>query len=472
MNVAQRRTDIALDPTTVRTFANQLRGELIQPKDDGYDDARHVWNGRVDKRPALIARCLDAQDVVSAIAYARSQDLPIAVRGGGHGVGGYGTVDDGLVIDLSPMKTVEVDPIGRVVRAGAGCLVADLDRATQEHALAVPASRISSVGISGLTLGGGMGWLSRTFGLTVDSLLAVEIVTADGAILRASESEHADLFWAVRGGGGNFGVVTSFEYQLHPVGPLILGGILLYPLAAAPKIFRVFRDVMESAPDELAATAVVLTAPPREPFPPALHGQPVVAIAVCYAGDVEDGQRAVQPLRDAGGAALDLIGPMPYLALQSMIDAGAPRGRHYWETSSFVRTLSDEAIDGYVAAIGQPTSPQNQLLLSRLGGAIARVPEAATAFAHRDGAYMLLAAAAWTPDDSRGAEHIAWARGVAAALEPFATGGAYVNDLSDEGEVALGAVYPAATLARLARIKAIYDPGNLFQVNRNIPPAP
>jgi FAD/FMN-containing dehydrogenase len=466
--VAERTAGITLKAAAADALAANLRGELIRPEDGGYEAARRVWNGMIDKRPALIARCADAQDVVHAIAFARTHALPIAVRGGGHSAPGYGTVDGGLVIDLSPLRTVEVDPVARIARAGAGCLLGDLDRATQEHGLAVPAGMVSDTGIAGLTLGGGMGWLSRKHGLTIDNLLAVEIVTADGAILRASEAQHPDLFWAVRGGGGNFGVVTTFEYRLHPVGPTVLAGILLYPFAQAAAVFRAFRDAMDGAPDELAASAVVITAPPHPPFPPALQGQPVVAVAVCYAGDLEEGQRVVRPLREAGEPALDLVGPMPYVALQSMFDAGTPHGLHYWEKSSYVRELTDEALDAYLAAIGEPTSPLSQVLLSRFGGAVGRVPEEATAFAHRDGAYVLFAIAAWAPDDPRGEAHVAWVRGLTAALDPFATGGSYVNAF-DEGGIATA--YRPATLARLARVKATYDPGNVFRLNQNIAPA-
>ncbi len=466
-------TGSALNENALAAFTASLSGgsEVIRPTDEAYDAARRVWNGMIDKRPALIVRCAETNDVVHAVAFARTNALPIAIRGGGHSAPGYGTCDGGLVIDLSPMKQVSVDPIARVARAGAGALLGDLDRATQAHGLAVPAGMVSDTGIAGLTLGGGMGWLSPQFGLTIDNLLAVEIVTADGDVLRASAEEHPDLFWAVRGGSGNFGVVTTFEYRLHPVGPEILGGILLYPIEQAPAVLRHFRDILDAAPDQLGAAAVVITAPPQPPFPPALQGKPVMAIAVCYAGDLTEGERAVQPLREFGEPALDLIGPMPYVAMQSMFDAASPHGLHYWEKSSYLRELSDEAIDAYVAAVGQPTSPFSQVLLSRFGGAIGRVPEDATAFSHRDGAYVLFAIGAWSPEDPERERHIAWVRRLAETLSPVSTGGAYVNGLSEGGAERVRSAYRPATYDRLAKIKAAYDPSNIFHINQNIAPA-
>lgn len=463
----------ALNPNAVAAFTASLSGgsEVIRPADEAYDAARRVWNGMIDKRPALIVRCAGANDVVNAIAFARTNALPVAIRGGGHSAPGYGTCDGGLVIDLSSMKTVDVDPVARVARAGAGALLGDLDRAAQAHGLAVPAGMVSDTGIAGLTLGGGMGWLSRQFGLTVDNLLAVEIVTADGDLLRASADEHPDLFWAVRGGSGNFGIVTTFEYRLHPVGPEILGGFVLYPIEQAPSVLRSFRDIMDGAPDQLGASAVVITAPPQAPFPPALQGKPVLAIAVCYAGDMAEGQRVVQPLREVGEPALDLVGPLPYVAMQSMFDAASPHGLHYWEKSSYLSELSDAAIDAYVSAVSQPTSPLSQALLSRLGGAIGRVPEDATAFSHRDGAYVLFAIGAWSPEDPGVERHIAWVRGLAESLAPVSTGGVYVNGLSEGGNDRVRSAYRPATYDRLAKIKAAYDPTNVFRINQNIVPA-
>lgn len=425
----------------------------------------------IDRRPALIVCCATVEDVRVGLAFAREHDLPVAVRGGGHNVAGFGTCDGGVVLDLSPMKGIAVDPEARTARVEAGCLLSDLDRATQVYGLAVPAGQISHTGIAGLTLGGGLGWLMRQHGLTVDNLLAVELVSAEGEPLRASAAENADLFWAVRGGGGNFGVVVAFEYRLHRVGPTVLGGLLVYPIAQAREVLRHVRGVMAAATDELGLVATVTTAPPAAPFPEALWGRPVLALGLCFAGKIAAGERVVAPLRAFGAPALDLVGPMPYVALQAMSDPAAPHGRHYWEKAGYLAALPDAAIDAFLARTAVPTSPFCGVQLQAMGGAVARVAEGATAFAHRDAPWMFTAVGAWSGDDPEAGRHIGWARGFAEALAPWSTGGVYVNALGEEGADRVRAAYPPATYARLAAIKATYDPGNVFRLNQNIVPA-
>lgn len=461
----------ALDELAVRVFAARLNGVVILPDDPGYDAARRVWNGMIDRRPAVIVRCVGVEDVRAAVGFAREHDLPVAVRGGGHNVAGFGTCDGGLVIDLSLMKGVAVDPEARTARVEAGCLLSDLDRATQVYGLAVPAGQISHTGIAGLTLGGGMGWLMRQHGLTIDNLLAVELVSAEGEPLRASEAENADLFWAVRGGGGNFGVVVAFEYRLHRVGPTVLGGLLVYPIAQARAVLRHARGVMAAATDELGLVALVTTAPPVAPFPEALWGRPVLALGLCFAGKVAAGERVVAPLRAFGAPAIDLVGPMPYVALQAMSDPAAPHGRHYRTKAGYLADLPDEAIDAFLDRAAVPTSPFAVVELQAMGGAVGRVPEGATAFAHRDAAWMFNAIGAWPAADPEAERHIGWARRVAEALAPWSTGGVYVNTLGEEGADRVRAAYRPATYARLAAIKSKYDPGNVFRLNQNILPA-
>ena len=461
----------ALVEPAVRDFAAGLRGVAIGPDDAGYDAARRVWNGMIDRYPALVVRAAAVGDVIAAIRFAREHDLVVAVRGGGHNVAGFGTCDGGLVIDLSLMKGIAVDPEGRVARAEPGCLLGDLDRATQVYGLAVPAGLISHTGIAGLTLGGGVGWLMRKFGLTVDNLLAVELVTAEGEVVRASATERPDLFWAVRGGGGNFGIVTAFEYRLHPVRPEVLAGLVIYPMAQARDAMRFGRDLATGAPDELGLMFAAITAPPAAPFPEELWGRPVFAVGVCYAGSVAEGEAVVRPLRGFGAPALDLVRPMPYAALQAISDPSAPHGRHYWEKSGNLRALDDDAIDAFLARGAEPTSPLSGVQVSLMGGAVSRVPIDATAFAHRDAAWIFTAIAAWDGDDPAPARHVAWARGFEDVLAPWATGGVYVNAIAGEGADRVRAAYPPATYARLARIKAEYDPTNVFRLNQNIAPA-
>ena len=458
-----------LGDATLQDLRESLQGSLILPGAEEYDTARQLWNGMIDRRPALIVRCVSSNDVVAGVQFARSHGLVLAVRGGGHSMAGASMCDGGLVLDLSPMKAIQVDPDARTARAEAGVLLGELDAATQEHGLAVPAGQISHTGIAGLTLGGGTGWLMRKYGLTIDHLLAVEIVTADGRTLRASESEHQELFWGVRGGGGNFGVVTAFEYSLVPVGPLVLAGPLMYTLDKADAVLRHWSAFMADAPDELMSFAVLLTVPPHAPFPEHLWGHQVLAVDTCFAGSIDEGMQVVQPLRDFGDPDLDMIGPMPFTVRQSSLDGTAVPGLHYYEKGHFLREI-DGGIPAMLAAYPNVPSPRTHVILGAMGGAIGRVAPDATAFAHREAPYMVWIIGTWTPDASA-ETNIGWVRGLFADLTPISTGGVYVNALSNEGADRVRAAYRPATYDRLVALKNEYDPTNLFRLNQNIAPS-
>ena len=454
--------------TRLDDLRGKFSGSLIAPGDAEYESARQVWNGMIDRRPALVARCASEGDVKSALAYARAERLAIAVRGGAHNVAGNATVEGGIVIDLSQMKAVRVDAQRRVAVAGPGLNWGELDRVTQEAGLAVTGGLISSTGIAGLTLGGGIGWLMRKHGLTIDNLLAAEVVTIEGEAVRASAKENADLFWALRGGGGNFGIVTKFEFQLHPVSQVI-AGMTLYPAQRAAAMLGYFREICESAPDELTPLFAFLTAPPAPFVPETLRLQPVVAIVLCYAGEPAEGERVVRPIKSFGPPAADLIGPMPYLALQSMLDAGAPAGlQNYWK-ASFLSGLGDAAIETIVDHAARARSPLAQVHLHLMGGAVARVPAGATAFAHRQAAFAMNIVGTWA--DPAGNElHTRWVREFSQAMTPHDAPGVYVNFLGDEGEERVRAAYGAKTYSRLQEVKAKYDPENAFRLNQNIQP--
>jgi FAD/FMN-containing dehydrogenase len=448
-----------LETEALRELETALRGEVFRPGHPDYDPARTLFNAMIDKHPALIARCRTAPDVQRALEFAQRHHLPIAVRGGGHNIAGKALCDDGVVIDLSVMKEVRVDPAARTVRAGAGLTWGEFDRATQAHGLATTGGFISTTGIGGLTLGGGLGWLMRTYGLACDNLRSVEVVTADGQ-LRVADAEHEpDLFWAVRGGGGNFGVVTSFEYQLHPVGQL-LAGVVFYPVDQARDALRFYRELMATAPDELMAYALFLTSP---------EGVPLFGIAACYVGPVETGERMLGPLRGFGRPVADLIQPMSYLQLQSMFDPGFPAGRlNYWK-SSFLRELSDEAIDTLVARLAAFPSPLSAFALEPLGGAVSRVGVDQTAFPHRKVGFSLVIVSMWT-DPAESARQIEWTREFWNAMQPFSSEAVYVNYLDTDEAERVPAAYGAATYQRLRRIKERYDPENFFRSNQNIAP--
>jgi FAD/FMN-containing dehydrogenase len=445
-----------------------LRGTLLTPGDVGYDVARRVYNGRIDRCPALIARCADAADVVRAVRFARDVGWRPAVRGGGHSAAGHGTRDGGLVIDLSAMKRVEVDAASRVARAQAGLTWGELDGASQAAGLATTGGRISSTGVAGVTLGGGYGWLMRRHGLTVDSLRSVEIVTADGELVTASATEEPDLFWAVRGGGGNFGVVTALELSLHAVGPLVIGGAAFYPAARAVQVADVFRELMAESSDALGAQLNFLIAPPAPFIPPALRGVPVVAIAVCHAGGPADASRDLAPLAALGAPLKSFIKPRPYLSMQRLFDHAGVFGRRTYGRSGHLAALGDTLVEQLVAHAERMTSPLSIVMLSALGGAVARVGEDETAIGNRATACDLTNDAVWE-DPEETPRHVDWVESCWAAVRPY-TSGVYVNELGDEGEARVREAYPPATYRRLAALKHRYDPRNFFRGNQNISP--
>jgi FAD/FMN-containing dehydrogenase len=443
---------------------------LLTPSDPGYDVARAVWNGAIDRRPALIARCADADDVAAALALARERGLEVAVRGGGHGVAGWAVCDGGLVIDLSPMRAVAVDARARTARAGGGVLWGELDAATQRHGLATVGGIVTHTGIAGLTLGGGIGWLMRKHGATVDNLLSAELVTADGRRLTASAAEHPELFWGLRGGGGNFGVVTSFEYRLHAVGPAVLAGPIYYALEDGPDVLRHYRDFIADAPDELTTILNLRPAPPLPFLPPELHGRPVVTIVACYAGDPVDGERVLRALRSFGRPLVDAIAPRPYVEVQRLFDPAVPHGWHYYWKSWEVPPLTDETIDLLVEHAARIASPRSYIIVFQLGGAIARVPADDTAYPQRGAAHNVNINAVWVEGDKDAGAHIRWAREAFAALEPTAAGRAYVNFMADEGQERVRAAFGPERYARLRAVKRRYDPDNVFRRNANIAP--
>jgi FAD/FMN-containing dehydrogenase len=439
---------------------NALRGEVVSPADDGYDEVRRVWNGMFDRRPGAIARCAGAADVLAAVNHARERNLLVSVRGGGHSFPGYSVCDGGLMIDLSRMKGIRVDPVARRVRAEPGVTWGELDRETQSFGLATTGGMISHTGIAGLTLGGGFGWLARKHGLVIDNLLSADIVTADGRLVHAAADQNPELFWGLRGGGGNFGVVTSFEYRLHPLGP-VYGGLIAYPLSEARQVLRGFGEAMQSAPDELCAAGLMLTTP---------DGHPAVGIAPAYTGsDLGEGRRVSEPLRKLGSVVMEQLGPMPYPALQSMLDASAIPYRRYYMRSNFMNDVSDDAIDIFAEFYRRVPSPFTAVVIVNLGGAVRRVPADATAYYHRGAPYTMSVIHCWL--DARDDEpNITWLRELWDRLAPHLPEGVYVNELHDEGADRVRAAYGPA-YPRLAALKRQYDPANFFRLNQNIQPA-
>jgi FAD/FMN-containing dehydrogenase len=463
-------TQGVLGAATLKEFEDGLNGEMVKPGDGGYDEARSIWNGAHDARPAVIARCADASDVRHAVGFARSEGLEVAVRGGSHSIPGFSTVEGGIVIDLSPMKGIEVDAGGRTAVAEGGVIWGELDAATQEHGLATTGGLVSTTGVAGFTLGGGIGWLMRKHGLACDSLRSAEVVTADGQVLTASATENPDLFWALRGGGGNFGVVTSFEFDLHPVGPTVTAGPVFYPGDRAEEILRFYRDFARDLPDELTTFANLLTAPPAPFLPEEWHGKKLIALIGCYAGDPEEGAKAMQPLRDLGDPVADLVGPMPYVQIQGLVDALYPRGTKAYMKAGYMRDLDDKAIETLVRYHQDATSPASEIHVHHFGGAVARADADETAYGERQAPYVLnIIAMSHEPGGLD--THIDWAHRLYAEIEPSLTGGAYINFLSSEGEDRVEAAYGAEKFARLRGLKDRYDPTNLFHLNQNIPPS-
>ncbi len=451
-------------------LGSMLRGELLVPASVGYDAGRRIWNGAIDRRPAGIARCAGVADVLAAVRYARERDLVVAVRSGGHGVGGHALCDGGLVIDLSPMRGIRVDPAARTARAEAGVLWGELDRETQHFGLATVGGIVTHTGIAGLTLGGGIGWLMRKYGATVDNLLSVDLVTADGELVTASEDHNADLFWGVRGAGANFGIVTSFEYRLHPVGPIVLAGPIFHHLDDAREVLRFYREFAATAPDELTTIVELELAPPLQILPEDVHGKPIVMVGACYAGSPEDGEEVVRPLKEFGNPIADLLEPKPYLALQSMFDPLVPHGWHRYWKSVELPPLTDDAIDTLIDHTSRITSPRSYTIVLQLGGALARVAEDATAFGQRDAAHNVVVNAVWTEDDPDARGHIAWARDFFDAVQPHGRDRVYVNFLGEEGPDRVRQAYGTEKYDRLVALKREYDPTNFFRLNQNIPP--
>ena len=452
-------TAIAAPAAPLRALG--FTGRLVERADPEYDRARAGWNGAVDRRPAAVAYASDADDVAAAIRASRAVGLPFTVRAGGHSVSGRSVRDGALCIDLRALRAVRVDPRTALVRVGGGALLGELDAATQEHGLAVPAGQISHTGVAGLTLGGGLGWLMRPHGLTVDSLQAAEVVLADGEIVRAGADEHPDLFWALRGGGGDFGAVTGFEFRAHRVGPMVLGGLLVHPWEHARAALQAARDLMAGAPEELTVFVALITAPPEAPFPAELHSRPAVAVALAWTGDRAVGERAIAPLRSDPEPLLDLVGPMPYVALQSMLDATAPHGRHYYDRMHYLPAVSDAFIDTLLAAFETTPAPQCHVMTAWMGGAIDRVAQDATAFGHRGSRALT-----WIigcSGDGPVAPAADWVRAAWTATAPFASAGVYVNALEPERPVR--DAYAARTWDRLIDVKRRYDPDGCFSGN-------
>lgn len=448
----------------------RFRGALLRPGEEGYDEARRVWNGAIDRRPALIARCAGADDVATAVRLGRERNLPISVRGGGHAVAGHAVCDGGLMIDLSLMKAISVDPAARTARAAGGVLWGELDRATQQFGLATTGGIISHTGIAGLTLGGGLGHLMRKHGLTVDNLLAVDLVTADGEPMHVTAETDPELFWGLRGGGGNFGIATAFEYQLHPVGPMVLAGPMFWDLADAPAVLRFVRDLSPGAPDDLGIAIALTTAPPAPFMPLDRVGKPVIGLVLVWCGaDHDAGQQVIAPFRGVGSPIVDLVRPFPYVAVQSMLDSGAPHGRHYYWKGHRIADLSDEVIDLIVSRAAAPTSPFSQIGGWAVGGAVSRVDPASTAVGRREVGFEINTTAGWAPSDPDPGRHIAWVREGWEALRPHSVG-VYANFLSDEDATGLEAAY-GDRLRRLTALKDRYDPDNVFHLNANIPPS-
>jgi FAD/FMN-containing dehydrogenase len=465
LDIAARAGPVKTVPgASVEALAGGLRGALLQPGAPGYDTARNIWNGMIDRHPALIVRCAGTADVVAAVRFARTHDLLVAVKGGGHNVAGNAVCDGGLMIDLTEMRGVHVDPVARRAQAQGGATWGDFDAETQLYGLATTGGLISSTGVAGLTLGGGIGWLSKSHGLACDNLISVDLVTADGDILTASETENSELFWGLKGGGGNFGIATSFEFQLHPVGPEVFGGMVVYPLEQALDCLALFRELMAGAPDQLAGMAVMGSAP---------DGQKAVILFTVYNGDPKEGEALLQPMREMGAPILDTMGVMPYRVVQTLIDASVPHGRRYYFKSSFLDALPDDAIETVIEQRVKCPSPQSKIIIEFLGGAFGRVPREATVFDHRRARHNLLVIGAWE-DAAADDTNRAWARETWAVMQDHASEGVYINYLgteADEGSDRVRAALGPGKYDRLVALKTRYDPDNMFRMNQNIRPA-
>ncbi|MGH2577517.1 MAG: FAD-binding oxidoreductase, partial [Actinomycetota bacterium] len=452
--------EIAVDQEALEQLAGRFRGELITPRDRAFDDQRKIWNGSIDRRPALIARCAGVADVIAAVQFARKQGLLVALRSGGHSYPGLSVCDAGIVIDLGQMKGIRVDPEARTVRAQAGVLLGEMDRETQAFGHAVPAGIVTHTGLAGLTLGGGVGWLQRKHGLTIDQLLSVDVVTAEGELVRASEEENADLFWGLRGGGGNFGIVTEFEFRLNPVGPMVLAGPVIWPMEDSPQVLRFYREWIQEVPEELTTIVTFRRVLPVPSVPEELHGRHVVIVGCCYAGPVEEGERVLKPLWDFGSLLVDGCAPMPYVAHQAMLDPGFPHGWWYYIRSCNLAGLNDEVVDTMADHGLRIASPVTAFSIFHLGGAVARVGEDEAAFTGRDAGHVLNIIGITRTGDGFDPER-EWARGLWSALEPHHQN-VYVNFLMEEGDERIRQAYGATKYDRLKALKRKYDPDNFF----------
>ena len=460
--------ETVLSGEVVNAFKAKLRGTILQTGDAGYNEARSIWNAMIDRRPALIVRCANAEDVVQSVRFARDNKLVLAVRGGGHNIAGNAVCENGMMIDLSPMKSVRVNAAKRTVQVEPGVTLGELDKETQASGLATPVGINSTTGVAGLTLGGGFGWLSRSLGLSIDNLISADVVTADGTLRKANSKENPDLFWAIRGGGGNFGVVTAFEFQLHKVGPDVLAGLIVHPLDSARDVLRFYRDFLKTTPEEFVCWFVLRKAPPLPFLPVEWHGKEILALAACYSGKIDEGERVAKPLRSFGKPLADIIAPMPFTAWQTILDPLlAPGMRNYWKSHDFLE-LNDGLIDVLVKYARQVPDPQSEIAFAQLGGAVSRVPHEATAYTHRDAQFVLNVHGRWE-NAANDARCIAWARELFQAAAPFATGGVYINFMTQEEQDRVGAAY-GTNFDRLVALKKKYDPTNLFRLNQNIRP--
>ena len=461
---------VSLSSGALDALRGGLRGDLSLPGEAGYDEARTIWNAMIDKRPAAAVRAVGASDVIQTVRLAAQHGLLLSVRGGGHNIAGNAVCDGGLMLDLSRMGSVRVDPKARTARVEPGARLADLDKETQAFGLATPVGINSTTGVAGLTLGGGFGWLSRRYGLTVDNLLSADVVTAAGDLVHASETDHPDLFWAIRGGGGNFGVVTSFEFRLHPVGPQVIAGLIVHPFSTAKEVLHEYRRLVAKAPDELSCWVVMRKAPPLPFLPQEVHGTEVLVLALCHAGDPVAGEKAVAPFKAIGNPIADVVGPAPYAGWQTAFDPLlTPGERNYWKSHDFVE-LADGLIDVLLNAVRRLPSPQCEIFIGNLGGAINRIPVEATAYPHRNVNFVMNVHTRWS-SPSEDTPCVGWARALYDVAAPFATGGVYVNFMPDDEaqRVRSGAYGP--NYDRLAKVKAKYDPKNLFRMNQNVAPA-
>lgn len=462
-------TKVVVPPDDLVAFRSSLRGAACLPQESGYDEARTIWNAMIDRKPALVIRCAGAADVMSAVALARKHKLMVSVKGGGHNIAGSAVCEGGLLIDLSPMRWVTVDPSARRANVGPGATLADVDRETQAFGLALPTGINSTTGIAGLTLGGGFGWLTRKFGMTIDNLISADVVTAKGELLRASEKENPDLFWAIRGGGGNFGIVTNFEFKLHPVGPQVLSGLVIHPFADAKTILTDYQPILSKAPDELTCWAVMRKAPPLPFIPAEWHGKEVLILAMIWSGDMADGEKAMVELRGLGKPIVDVVSPHPFVGWQAAFDPLlTPGARNYWKSHDFER-LDEAFLDKLIDAVKTLPGPECEIFIAHVGGAMARVPADSTAYPYRKAHFIMNVHTRWREASEDGG-CIGWARELFQTAAPYALGSAYVNFMPDDESDRIEKVY-GSNFKRLAAIKRKYDPENLFRTNQNIKPA-